>query len=176
MSPQYIEPPKGGRPFTFQGNTVFVYRNGKIWTTHKHRFLKPFIDKDGYSVFSLGKSGVKRKMFRAHWLVLYCFKRPPNIGEEGRHLNGNPSNNNIVNLDWGTHLDNEMDKEQHGRRPRAENHARAKLTNKQASEIRTAWDTNKLPKMKFYKALAKKYNVDFQVIRNVVVARNYKNV
>lgn len=49
-----------------------------------------------------------------HRLVGEAFLGPLPDGMETRHLDGNPTNNRLVNLRYGTHLENEEDKRQHG--------------------------------------------------------------
>jgi hypothetical protein len=49
-----------------------------------------------------------------HHLVLETFISPRSEGLECRHLNGNPADNRLQNLSWGTHSENELDKVKHG--------------------------------------------------------------
>ncbi len=49
-----------------------------------------------------------------HRLVLEAFDRAPRDGEQGRHLNGNPENNALWNLKWGSQSDNWGDRKRHG--------------------------------------------------------------
>lgn len=60
---------------------------------------------------------INRKKRFVHRLVLEAFcGRCPN-GMECRHLDGDPSNNNISNLRWGTKKENVEDRRRHGRMP-----------------------------------------------------------
>jgi hypothetical protein len=45
------------------------------------------------------------------------------------HGNGNPSDNRLKNLRWGTRLENKADSARHGTIPRGERSGMAKLTN-----------------------------------------------
>lgn len=49
-----------------------------------------------------------------HHLVLETFVGPRPPEWECRHLDGNPSNNQVSNLAWGTHRQNMLDKVAHG--------------------------------------------------------------
>ncbi|MGD2065648.1 MAG: HNH endonuclease signature motif containing protein [Candidatus Bathyarchaeota archaeon] len=49
-----------------------------------------------------------------HRLVLETFVGPCPKGMECRHLDGNPSNNNLDNLKWGTKSENTYDAVRHG--------------------------------------------------------------
>ncbi len=79
-----------------------------------------------------------RRMYKkyVHDLVLSAWCREPMDGEEGRHLNGNPEDNHLENLAWGTRQDNANDRVRHGRSPRGERSPMHKLTEKQVLEIR----------------------------------------
>jgi len=49
-----------------------------------------------------------------HALVLEAFVGPRPSGMHCRHLDGNPHNNAIDNLKWGTVQENQVDRERHG--------------------------------------------------------------
>lgn len=49
-------------------------------------------------------------------------------GMEACHIDGNPSNNNLANLRWGTAKENAADRRNHGRDRLGESHHNAKLT------------------------------------------------
>lgn len=57
--------------------------------------------------------GLKRSVL-IHRLVLEMFIGPCPDGMECRHLDGNPLNNRLDNLRWGTHLENMEDRRRHG--------------------------------------------------------------
>jgi hypothetical protein len=59
------------------------------------------------TLVGLGTRGV-------HQLVLRAFVGPPEPGHIGRHLDGDPTNNALINLAWGTHSDNTKDSLGHG--------------------------------------------------------------
>ena len=62
----------------------------------------------GYPMVSLwGKS------WNVHHLVLLAFVGKCPYGQETRHMNGNPKDNRLVNLRWGTHKENMEDKKRH---------------------------------------------------------------
>lgn len=72
--------------------------------------------KDGYWVATLHKDGA-RKNRMAHVLVLEAFVGPRPEGMETRHLDGNPKNNRLENICWGTPVENAADKKRHGTEP-----------------------------------------------------------
>ena len=61
------------------------------------------------------KTGTGRaKGFYVHNLVLLAFVGPRPDGLVTRHLNGNPSDNRLSNLAYGTYSENQQDSIQHG--------------------------------------------------------------
>jgi hypothetical protein len=78
------------------------------------RALKPHRNSKGYLLVPLSRNGVS-KSFRIHRLVLIAFVGDCPEGQEGCHLDGNPANNHLSNLRWGTASDNTRDKIRHGR-------------------------------------------------------------
>ena len=82
------------------------------------RILKQYQNKDGYWMVSLRMNG-KWGAFRVHRMMLTCFVRPPVDGEVTRHLNGNPADNRLDNLTWGTQRENMRDRVTHGTDPDA---------------------------------------------------------
>jgi hypothetical protein len=64
----------------------------------------------------------EHQTFKIHILVLETFVGPRPDGYEARHLDGNPENNRVSNLAWGTSSENSLDQVRHGR------HAYAKRT------------------------------------------------
>ncbi len=70
-------------------------------------------------------------------LLASHFLPPPLPGQiEVRHLDGNPLNNALNNLAWGTHLENMKDMVDHGRSNRGERSPVAKLNDNLVRAIR----------------------------------------
>lgn len=69
--------------------------------------------KSGHLSVMLTKNKKHHRCF-VHHLVLETFIGPRPNGMECRHLDGNPTNNRLDNLKWGTHSENELDKIKHG--------------------------------------------------------------
>lgn len=67
----------------------------------------------GYQVVTLWRDG-KQKTALVHRLVLFAFVGPAAEGMEGLHKRGNPANNALSNLRWGTHSENQIDQVSHG--------------------------------------------------------------
>ncbi|MGP5931510.1 NUMOD4 domain-containing protein [Corynebacterium glyciniphilum] len=69
---------------------------------------------NGYLYVTLYGEG-KPWCVRVHQLVLRTFVRAPRPGEETRHLDGDPTNNRLENLAWGSHSENIQDVLKHGK-------------------------------------------------------------
>lgn len=69
---------------------------------------------DGYIPVCLCGNGPKKRT-HLHRLLAEVFISPPPFKKACvRHLDGNPINNDLSNLAWGTYMDNENDKRLHG--------------------------------------------------------------
>lgn len=78
------------------------------------RDLSPVTDTKGYQCVTLcGPEGLRYPR-RVHRLVAQCFLPNPAGHPCVRHKDGNPKNNRVENLSWGTYKDNEDDKRAHG--------------------------------------------------------------
>ncbi len=80
--------------------------------------IKPEIHpRDGHFRVKLRREGTCRK-FQVHRLVLTVFHSdPPDVDSEACHKNGDPSDNRLSNLKWGTREDNIRDMVLHGAAP-----------------------------------------------------------
>lgn len=93
-----------------------LYAVSDAGRVRSHRGAKPLImsqmlDTHGYPVLNLCK-----KLRRVHRLVLLAFVGPD--GRLTRHLDGNPRNNRLENLKYGTTVENRRDTIAHGHDPR----------------------------------------------------------
>jgi hypothetical protein len=87
------------------------YRN--TFRLHRGRELRPGRLTSGHLAVHLHQDAVGRSI-RVHQLVLAAFVGPPPMGHEVRHLDGDPSNNNLLNLTYGTRSENRYDEVRHG--------------------------------------------------------------
>lgn len=105
-----------------------------------------------------------------HALVLMAFAGPRPPGFECRHLNGNPHDNHLENLEWGTHTKNEQDKITHDRVLRGERHWKAKLTQEDIEAIRRTTGPRGLGNQ-----LAEKYGVSNQHISKIRLGKLWRS-
>jgi DNA-binding phage protein len=78
----------------------------------------------------------KPRTVKVHRLVLMAFVGPSPASTETCHEDGNPANNRLTNLRWGTRKDNARDRRRHGHDLLGESHPDAKLTTEQVKFIR----------------------------------------
>ncbi|WP_432418660.1 NUMOD4 motif-containing HNH endonuclease [Corynebacterium suedekumii] len=84
--------------------------------TLQGRLLTPQVNAGGYLSVHLSRGG-RGAHPPVHRLVLAAFVGPAPEGYETRHLDGDPANNALPNLTWGTHSENELDKFDHHTHP-----------------------------------------------------------
>lgn len=83
-----------------------VYEDGRVWNVKQGCWYKLGKDQDGYLV---------RGTHKVHRLVLLAFVGPARSKSHVcRHLDGNPANNTLSNLAWGTQQQNWDDRRRHG--------------------------------------------------------------
>ena len=76
-----------------------IYDNGRVQNKNSGRFLHPQFFGNGYLRVGLSKNG-EQKMFLIHRLVAEAFLDNPGNLPIVNHKDGNPSNNNVTNLEW----------------------------------------------------------------------------
>lgn len=78
-----------------------VNEKGKIYSIKSNKFIKPSITKKGYmSVELFNENGSKRML--VHRIVAMAYIPNPNHYPQVNHIDENPSNNNVENLEWCT--------------------------------------------------------------------------
>jgi protein gp37 len=118
---------------------------------------------DGHTRVTIFRNGVRERVL-VHRLVLTLFCRDPQDGEQGRHLDGNPRNNRIDNLAWGTQSANWDDSKSHGTHQRSN-----KLTAEQVAEIRTLARDGETKS-----SLAAMFDVSATQVANILSGKHWK--
>jgi HNH endonuclease len=93
--------------------------------------LKPMPDRSGHLRVTI--QGRHRYI---HVLVLEVFVGPRPKGQDALHNDGDPRNNRLENLRWGTRRENISDADRHGRLPKGQRHWNARLTEETVRVIR----------------------------------------
>jgi hypothetical protein len=133
------------------------FGNGKILKLNKR--------KDGYRWISLYRKGhmIQRLV---HRLVLETFVGPsPDNKNVCRHLDGDPSNNRLDNLMWGTDVENALDRKRHGCTTDGEDSHLSKLSRLDVEMIRDLWATGKYKQVEIGKPFGVKQNAVSHIIR-----------
>ncbi len=155
-----------------------VGSDGSFWTTNDTRYynyckrddlwrkLRTGTGSDGALIVNLRQKG-KMKSFRSHRLVLLAFVGPCPEGRECCHWDGNPSNNSLSNLRWGTKSENARDKERHGTAPQGKNNPRAIINQEIADDIRKVYDEERPT----HRQLSERFNVDVGLITIILRGR-----
>ena len=89
----------------------------------------------GHLQVNLSRECIGRSI-KVHRLVIEAFVGPPGDDMECRHLDGDPTNNRVSNLQWGTHAENMGDTVHHGTSGRGSRSPRTKLTEADIVAIR----------------------------------------
>lgn len=130
----------------------------------------PVTRKDGTRfVVGLKKDGQSRQE-QVHRLLLSAFKsHPPSKSHQARHLDGNPSNNKLDNLAWGTPTENQRDRKTHGTDSSGSRNGGAKLTAKRAALVRRKYKSGESPS-----AIASAFGITPQQVWSIGTGRSWK--
>lgn len=90
---------------------VRSFVNNRHGLCEQWHILKPVISRNGYCTVCLGRGN----RYLVSRLVAIAFIPNPSNLPIVRHMDDNPSNNNVSNLAWGTQTDNMQDCVRHGR-------------------------------------------------------------
>lgn len=132
---------------------------------------RPEITWDGHLRISFNRGGKEFKRF-VHRLVLETYVGPCPPGMECRHLDGNPANNSLDNLTWGTCSENHGDSIAHGTFPYGEKNGRSKLTSQDVRLVVYCWKTKLLSQ----REIAKIFDVSQRLIWNILHGLTWKHI
>lgn len=104
-------------------------------------------------------------------MVLEAFVGPCPPGQECRHLDGDPSNNRVENLAWGTHEENAGDMIRHDRVNKGERCTFSRLDRERVEGI-----IRELSEGATIRALSMKYGVHFTTVFSIQRGETWKHV
>lgn len=147
----------------FTNNQYSVSNLGRVKNIKTSRVLKLYKSPFNYDRCHL-YHGDYPKHFSVHRLVAHAFIPNPENKPCVNHIDNNPENNNVKNLEWCTHKENIQHSVRCGRQIKknaGSKHPRAKLTDADVSEIR------RLIPLLSCKTIAKRYNVSASSISHI---------
>lgn len=106
------------RPIVGYEDRYEVSDLGWVRSLRRPGMLTPWAFSNGYRAVTLW-DGTRYRRHSIHRLVLAAFVGPCPPGQEVRHINGDPADNHLENLAYGTRAENNADTVRHGRHHRA---------------------------------------------------------
>lgn len=106
-----------------------------------------------------------RTTMHVHTLVLEAFGGPRPEGMVARHLNGDPDDCSLDNLAWGTFLENEADKREHGRIARGARNGQTTLTEADVRAIRASSESQR--------AIARRFGITQSAVSLIVNRKSW---
>ena len=141
----------------------------KINLEHKKE-LNSFEGHGGYLYYSV--STVKgQRTIPTHTLLLDAFVGPRPKNMETRHLDGNPKNNDLTNLVYGTAQENADDRKGHGMNRKGSNHPRSKLSENIVGRVRKQYKDGWA-----IAALARLHKVSESTMRNAIIGKTWSHI
>lgn len=129
------------------------------------RLLDGYTSPWGYQVFTM--NGARRYV---HRLVAFAFIGLPEPNQVVRHLDGNPFNNVVSNLAWGSAADNTEDRVRHGRTTKGTRNGNSKITDDDAREIVRRWQSGELRYQ-----ISRHFKITPESVGNIVGGRTWRH-
>ena len=82
-----------------------ITKDGKIINNKTNKILKQTIDYYGYCKVALCNNGINRTV-RVHRILAIAYLPNPENKCDVNHIDGNKSNNDLLNLEWATRSEN----------------------------------------------------------------------
>jgi len=161
-----------GRVFTHRRRFGLGQGNGGgvVVDWSYQRELKPSEGHGGYLYVSISTTRGQRSI-PLHGLLTDAFIGLRPKGKQVRHLNGNPQDNRLANLVYGTNKDNASDRMRCGKHTIGESHGMAKLTEGDIHWIRKLREAGES-----YAAISNRYGVSTSAIKDIIKGRRWSHV
>ncbi len=157
-----------------------ITRDGRVWSYPKKNgkkigcWRKFSMHRKGYFLCGLRDRNSKFKIKYVHRLVAEThIKNPLNL-KEVNHKNCNKLDNNVTNLEWCSRLENMRHAYKNNLVSivRGEDHANAKLCNKDILEIRSLYTNKRMS----HREIALLFNVHKSLISLILSKKSWKHV
>lgn len=129
---------------------------------------KATLGRVGYLVYQRSE-GNKTSQRYVHRILLEAFVGPCPEGCEALHINGNPLDNRLENLRWGTRKENVADAIRHGTAAIGHRNAQSKLSPVDLLSIKRLRE-KRVPT----REIAERFDVTPETISNALAGRTYK--
>lgn len=151
-----------------------VVIGGRFFTKRnlKPRLLRPSITRGRHAVILCKDNQLKG--YLVHRLVGMAFIPNPNNFPCINHIDCNPSNNNVENLEWVTYQLNSIHARKHNliKQAKGEQMGSAKLTEKQVLYMRKHWNPHEIGYR--FVDFRKKYKVSKEAVRKAIIGESWK--
>lgn len=148
---------------------VFSMRNRKRTLNGKPIPMKGTSHERGYIRIGMRLDGKLILRF-VHNVILETYIGPCPDGMECLHGDGNPGNNSLDNLRWGTHEANESDKARHGTTYKCSKHHNAKMNESKAAEALIMYNSGIN-----MTCISRHFGVGRNAIRSIINGVTWKN-
>lgn len=152
-----------------------INKRGEIFSLLTNKKRKLFKDKKGYSGLTFRKNG-EGKRYRIHRLLAIQFISNPEDKPFINHIDGNPSNNALKNLEWSTQKENTRDGFKRGSFKKRDKLNSLRMLNKNPSRKLTDIDVLKIRELRKngarVKDLASFYKISRMQIWNIVTKKH----
>ena len=152
-----------------KGNLRSFY-HGKYVKTYSRK-AKTHDSPQGYALAILCKQGVVTRITMSRLVLLAFVGEPPADKPYACHNDGDPSNNTLPNLRWGSNADNQADRNVHGTSNKGSANGRAKLAESDVLLIK-----RRLASGERQSAIAVEYGVDPSAISGIAIGRNWAHL
>lgn len=159
------------RIFIYREKTLYsITKEGQVFSHTIGKFLKPTIT-EGYCRVTLSFNS-KAYTFSIHRLVALYFIPNPQQYPEVNHIDNNPSNNDVSNLEWVTPKMNSEHCVRQGRQSKGEHRPTSKFSESQVLEIRRLYQTGNFTQ----RDLAKKFQATQASIWGITSRKTWKHI
>lgn len=150
---------------------IVTHSNG-MTAKYKQKILKQELNRKNYSRVTLSQNNIQKR-FQTHRLVAKYFIPNPENKPCVNHIDGNGTNNNVLNLEWCTHSENER----HSYDVLGKINAIRKLSEFDVIDIRKNCIKGNSKNVVLFpgnvKFFAEKYNVNKTTILNIINNKYY---
>lgn len=143
----------------------------KSFHYHKEKEILNLTKCKKYLQIKLSKNSIT-KIYKVHRLVLEAFVGPCPEGMQCRHLDNNPINNNINNIEWSTHKINMQDRIKYKTTNTFIYENGCKLNKTKARLIKNLLNSGKLTQ----KEIANQFNISQQTVSGIKNKKRWINI